>query len=648
MEEPSHEHEKIERLRRAMYSRSLSPNIKDRDRRHLELPKPIVGEDWKVSEPGIGPSITAPRSITFARTLLRWLFIAVGVFFLGSVGFFVYYFTVGGGSLPASPGNIGISVVGPPHVAGGEPTQLQIVVTNKNKVPLQLAELVLTFPSGTRRSDDLSTDLPTLRQPLGTIEPGGSRQGIISAVFSGNEGGRATVRADVEYRLSNSSAIFVASSDYEIVFSSSPLSVSVEGNSETISGQPIQLTFTVSSNANNPVTDALLSLDYPFGFTYGSAAPTPARGSTWELGDFAPAQKKTIVIRGVLTGESGDARVFRATAGTRKASSRESIDAIIAESSYAMVISQPFLGLSVAVNKATGSNAIVSAGESVNVVVSWQNNLSTAVTDAVIVARLSGLQIDGAEVRSVDGFYRSGDAAVLWDKSTTNGVLSQVAPGARGAVGFSFKMPSSETLQGVLNPYLNISVNASGKRISETGVPENLQSTAFQHVKLATDLQITGQGLYYGNPFGSTGPLPPKAGTETTYAVVFTVTNTTNRIENASLTATLPPYIRWVGIYSPPSETVTFNQNGSTITWRIGMIEPGTGLGGVAPRQIAVAIGFTPSTSQIGQEPKLLEGIMLRGTDAATGGSITREADDVTTNILGDPGFSAGNATVVR
>lgn len=648
MDESSHEDEKIERLRRAMYSRSLSPQLKDKDRRHLESERPVVGEDWNIPEPGTRSSVVAPRGINVLRSLLWWTLAVVGVFFLGSVGFFAYYFTLGGGSLPASPGNIAISIAGPPQVAGGERTELQIIVTNRNKVPLQLADLVLTFPAGTRRSDDLVTDLPTLRQPLGTIEAGGQRQGTIAAVFAGTEGTRAKVRVDVEYRLSNSSAIFVSSKDYELVFSSSPIAVSVEGNNETTSGQPVQLTFTVSSNANMSVKDVLMELDYPFGFTFSSAIPAPTRGSTWELGDFAPATKRTVVVRGVLSGESGDERVFRVKTGTRKSTTSQKIETPLAENTYRIAISRPFLGLSVSVNKGTGTNAVVSAGETVNVAVSYENNLSTAVTDAVIVARLAGLQIDGAEVRSADGFYRSGDSVVLWDKNTTNGVLGQIAPGARGTVSFSFKVPTADELKAIVNPSLSITVNASGKRVSESGVPENLQSTAFQNIKLATDLQIAAQGLYYGNPFGSSGPMPPKAGTETTYAVVFTVTNTTNKINNASLTATLPPYIRWVGIYSPPSETITFNQSNSTVTWHIGDIEPGVGLGGVAPRQAAIAIGFTPSTSQIGQEPKLLQSVTLKGVDAATGGSITREANDVTTNILGDPGFSATNATVVR
>ena len=56
------------------------------------------------------------------------------------------------------------------------------------------------------------------------------------------------------------------------------------------------------------------------------------------------------------------------------------------------------------------------------------------------------------------------------------------------------------------------------------------------------------------------------AGTETTYGIVFTLTNTTNKIENAKLTAVLPSYVRWVGVFSPASENLSFNQNDSSVT----------------------------------------------------------------------------------
>lgn len=651
--ESEHDAEKIERLRRAMYSRELSEKIKERPRRPLDDIRPVVGEEWKHEETPLPSSVVAPRVIMVARKALWWLLGLAIVFFIGAAGFFAYYFTLGGGSSPASPANIDISISGPPQIAGGDPTQIQISVTNRNQVPLQLTELVIHYPSGTRSPTDLSTDLSSQRIALGTIEPGGRRQGTVSAIFAGT-GGDANITVDLEYRIADSSAIFVASAEYQAMLSSAPITLSIEGNTETVSGQPLEFIATVSSNANTTVKDVLLTARYPFGFELRSGDPSPKRatsggaGNVWELGDITPGQKKRVTLRGTLVGEMADERIFRFETGTRKAESEETITTKLSESSFKVRVSDAFLGLALSVNKSTGSNVVVAPGGNVTVVVNWQNNLSTPIQDAVIIARLSGVQIDGSTTVSPDGFYRSADGVVIWDKNTTKGTLANLVAGARGSVSFSFRMPTNEDLASVTNPTLTFTLNAAGKRVSEEGVPENLQSTATQRIAVSSDLRVTAQGLYYANPFTSVGPLPPQAGTETTYGVVFTLTNTTNKIENARLTATLPLYVRWIGIYSPASERLTFNQNDSTVTWDIGTVEPGVGVDGTQPRQAAIAIGFTPSTSQIGQEPPLLQNIMFSGVDSATDESISREIVNVTTNILGDPGFSVTNATVVR
>ncbi len=341
------------------------------------------------------------------------------------------------------------------------------------------------------------------------------------------------------------------------------------------------------------------------------------------------------------------------------------IDTSLANSTFTLSISQPFLGMSVSVNGASGAGVVVSPGDSVTVSIGWKNNLPIAITNAVIVARLTGLPIDGTSVRTSTGFYRSSDGVVLWDKSTAPD-LATLAPSAHGLVSFSFQMPSSDALKSILNPRLDISINAAGNRVSEAGVPQNLQAATDQKVAVASDLQLVAQSLYYSNPFGSTGPMPPKAGVETTYALVFTVTNTTNNVTGASVTAQLPPYVRWIGIRSPSSEKVYYDgklyeggqvstppagdpcQGTTGLCWSLGDVDAGVGLNGTSPRQAAIAIGFTPPTSQIGQQPALLQQIKLSGKDASTGGSISRDVSDITTNILGGPGFSSANATVVK
>lgn len=644
--------ERIKRLREAMYSRKLEPLIKEKPRRELEETPPPVGEEWVREYAGIEQSHVAPSRIRLMRVLLNWLIAASVAFSVGAVGFFGYYFFFGGGSGTVSPGNIDIAVSGPLQVGSGTPTEFQIAVINRNRVQLERADLVIKYPDGTRSPVDLSTPLKDQRITLGNIEPGGRRQGTVSAVFSGIEGDRGAIAIELEYRLENSSAIFVASKNYQIVFASSPLSLSVVGNNETVSGQQMEFKIGLASNAESAIKDVLLNVAVPFGFAVSYTEPAVQKtGSsvTWNLGDIPPGGKKEVIIRGVLTGESGDERVFRFNAGTRTTKEESIPSTILADYSHHVTVSRPFLGLTLSLNKPiVGGSAVVSPGETVNVSIAYENNLSTEITDAVVVARLSGITIDGTTMQSTDGFYRSTDKTILWDKSTTRGVLSRVAAGGKGTLNFSFQMPKSDVLGAERNPTLAISVHVAGKRISENNVPETLQATVEQNIRLASDIQLIAQGLYYANPFSSTGPMPPKADQETTYALVFSLTNTTNRITNAEVKATLPPYVRWVGVYSPSSEKVSFNQNDSTFTWHVGTIEPGVGVGGALPKQAAIAIGFTPSTSQIGQQPILVRDIRLTGTDAATGAPIVRTANEVTTNITGDPGFSAASANVVR
>lgn len=658
-----HEGEKIERLRRAIYSRQLSERLDAKERRELEPDRAVVGEDWRRAEPGAPGSIVAPFAIGLARKALWILLILAAVFFFGAVAYFGYFFAFGGGSLRASSANIDIAVAGPPQLAGGEKTELQIVVTNRNNVPLTLAELVITYPDGTRSPSDLATPLPSQRISLGTIEPGGRRQGTVTAVFAGNSGEHAVVKVELEYHLAGSNAIFVAPSEYASSFGSAPLAVSVTGNDQSTAGQPLLLNVVVASNTSVPVRNILLRADFPFGFKLDSATPAMGADKTWALGDLAPGQQVALTLRGTLTGEANDERVFRFTAGTASSSvATTTITTVMSAASLHATIAKPFLDMAMTINgQDAAGGVIVSPGDTVTVNLSYRNNLTTDITNAVIVGRLSGVEVDGSTVHSADGFYRSSDASILWDRTTSAGALSRITPGQRGQLAFTFKVPDAATIKAAGVPQITIALSAAGTRRSEKDVPETLQATAQSRLAIGSDVQLTAQGLYYASPFGSVGPLPPKAGTETTYAIVFTVKNTTNKITNASLTASLPSYVRWIGTRSPASEEVSLNQETGVITWHIGDIEAGAGTGSSTPRQLALAIGFTPSTSQLGEQPVLMQNIVLKGRDAATGAAITRTAKpDVTTNLtqIGkssesavsgtDPGFNPANATVVK
>ncbi len=648
-----HEKEKIERLRRAMYSRTYADKLGPRERRTLDTEQKGVPEDWQHKPEPIKPedlpldAMLRPQRQKKSYPVLMLMLLAAGVFFVGAILFFGYYLFFDGAS-SASARNVDIAITGPTHIAGGEPVSLQVTVTNHNREALDEAELVVTYPPGTRL-DPASCSESSCTIALGTIEPGNAAAIKLPAVYQGEAGERASVHMEVEYRIGGSMSTFVASSDYGFVYSSSPLSIAVEGNTETVSGQPMQLVLTVLSNASQPVPDVLLLATYPFGFRESSVSPQSVSKGLWNLGTLKPGDRREIIINGSLSGETGDSRVFQFEAGGRASAGSSEIGNTLSATRLPITIAQPFLELDLSVNNSSDPKQVaVTPGSNVQVSVTYKNNLSTSIENTVVVARLSGIAINGTTVRSDNGFYRSTDNAVLWDKTTTNGELRHLDAGASGKLTFTFEVPPTAALANIQNPTLVISVNAAGERLGEEGVPENLQSTVQQKVAVASDIQMRAVGLYFTNPFGVTGSMPPMASTETAYAIVFAITNTTNAITGARVSAQLPPYVRLIGNhYLPATEKVNFNGNTGAFTWDVGEIAAGAGTNGAPPRQVVIEVGFTPSTSQIGQQPVLLQDIKLLGTDSLTGDSITRNVESVTTNISSDPGFTSSNATVV-
>ncbi len=424
-----HDQEGIDKLRGAMYSRKYGNEIGPRPRHEFETEEPRIAEDWEHKEPkrtqiDLLPAMVLPkRNRTYSA--LKWLLGTSVLFFAGAIAFFVYYLFFGGAA-GISARNIDISVTGPAEIAGGESVDLQVTVTNRNRDALEAADLVANFPAGTRL-DPSSCSESSCSISLGTIEPGATAAIKLPAIYQGTAGAHDSVGVQLQYQLGGSNSTFTASGNYAFVFSSAPLSIAVDGNSQTISGQLTQMTLTVSSNASQPIPGVLLSASFPFGFKLTSADPAPQDNGMWSLGTLSPGERKTITLSGTLTGETGENKVFHFIAGTQTNATSTGVDTTLGSVDLPVSIAAAFLNMALSVNDASSTNSVVvTPGQLVTVTVQYKNNLDTAITNAVVVAKLSGLPIDGTTVHSNDGFYRSTDTAVLWDKTTTQGELENV------------------------------------------------------------------------------------------------------------------------------------------------------------------------------------------------------------------------------
>ena len=626
---------RINELRRRLYSRGKPSDVIE-GRRRLRPEKYDVKSGWQKS---IKPMPTSRKK---KSSFLKGFLIFSIVFFVVAIGFSSIYFF--GGSNVVSSDNIDIEIKGPTSIAGGEELKLQLTITNKNNVEIQLADLIIEYPEGTRTAGDIGRELPRHRESLGNIRPGASAKKTAKSVLFGEENSPKDITVTVEYRVEESNAIFFTEKKYHIVLSSSPLGIAVRAQEEAISGQDMTITVTAISNATTVIEDALLVAEYPFGFEFDSATPKPSSGnSVWDLGDLSPEEDVVIKINGTIKGQDGEERVFRFSGGVKDENDETKLATAFSTVLSGVFIKRPFLAVELALNSNTGSEYISRAGERIRADLTWTNNLPTKLTNAKIEVRLGG-SINKSSVSTTQGFFRSLDSTIVWDQTTTP-QLASINAGESGRVAFTFSPLDISDLGSIRNPEIAIDVKASATRTSDRGAPDTVVSDAKSLVKVASGLLLNSRALHFSSPLSNSGPLPPLINKETTYTIVWTITNSSNQVSDARINATLPPSVRFIGIVSPTTEQVTYNPVGGVVTWALGDVPFGVGTT-KSPKEVAFQVGFTPSISQVGKIPVIIGEQTVSGFDQFTETTIQSTNNALTTDLKTESGFDRKNATV--
>ncbi len=602
----------LERLAKKLNARATTDESLKRSSIYKGAPPASPG--WKPPE-SESTSPSMPQAAQKRR--MSWLEFA----FFGSI---VFFFLAGAfaaflffsGSNTVSTRNVSITVDGPTSIRAGETLPLSVVITNENSVPMELTDLVVEFPPGTRSDTDVTVELPRLRETLGTIEPNESIARSIRAVVFGQVDTTLEVKVAVEYRVPSSNAIFLSESTYTLPVSQSPAAITVQSLEEIVSGQETALTVTVTSNVTDVLNDMLLVAEYPPGFTFKSASPAAVVGSnTWRLGDIEGGGKRTVTIRGTFQGEDGDEKVVHFTAGTENANMKDEIAAPLAASDTSVKVARPFISALLSLDGTVATEKTVARGAPVRGDIHWVNNLSTRAQDVEIEVKFNGAILDRNSIVAQKGFWRSADNTLIFSRES-DPTLGDVAPGGSGTYAFSFA--SLPTTQGTFkNPEITLAVTVRARRVAENNVPEIVESKTTSRVLIATDFALTSVLSHAG------GPRPPKADQETTYLVTWVVTNTANAIANASVTAALPSYVKFVQGSTP--DAIAYNPIGGVLTWTVGDLEAG------ASKTAQFQVTILPSLSQVGTSPTVVSDQRLYGFDRFTRTQLERTAPPVTT-----------------
>lgn len=635
---------KIAELEKELYSKDFQPHRVDDGILHKEGAPVTPAWGNKQSEAAHFATDIADekmRKIKFQHTMKKFVSISIGFFavVLVVVGFLWWR----GGNV-ISGDNIIIDTSLPVAVAGGEPFETTITISNNNKVPIEEATLSIEYPLGFY-SPETKAEFPRMTKTLGMI---GANQIITESMKTfvyGEENTQKEVVVTLEYRVAGSNATLRKTTTYSVKILSSPIKVSLDMLKEASSGQEVEMMLGIESNSRTPLKDLLLEAAYPHGFIFQNAEPAPSSGNNlWNIDTLDTQEKKTIKIKGVMSGQEGEEKITKISIGTKSKSDERLIGVLYNMVDETLVIKRPFLGIALTIDGDNSPEHPVSYGKGVRVDIAWQNNNPTKITDAVIEVKLKGMALNRYSISpSTGGFYRSSDDTIIWEKMG-NPELAVIEPGARGRMSFNFspKLFGVDTGSIIKNQEIIIEVGARARRTSDANVSENITTFMMRKVRVETDVHLAVRGLYFSGPFNNTGPLPPRVDQETTYTVVWTVRNTSNDVSNIFVKTTLPIYVKWLGKISPEGEDISYNENESSVMWSAGRILSG------GTREAAFQISFLPSLSQIGQTPFLTGDNSLTVFDDFTKTEVSDRKSPVKIMIPSDPQFSASQGVVVQ
>lgn len=583
----------------------------------------------------------------FMKTSIFKKFFTFSMVFFGLALIFAAYIFFGGGNI-VSNDNINISILGNAFTAGGEDLPLQIEIENKNNAALELVDMIVEYPKGAL--NDFSKDTERIRETIGTIPAGRISSNNVKVNLFGEQGSTKPIKVSIEYRLEGSNSIFVKEKDYAVSISSAPINLSVSAPTEISPNQEISFLVKVALNSTrSSSSNILLKSDYPPGFSFTSAVPTPSVGDNlWNLGELAPGAEREIKITGRMVDvEDGEEKSFHFFTGAPDDSDKSVVGVVFNSLAHTILVKKPFIQARLLVNGIYQNEYAASAKTNIQGTIQWVNNLDTKINDVEIRAKITGNALDKRKVAANNGFYDSASDTIIWDKNSY-AKFAEINPGDSGDATFSlFPVPIFSS-QGILSdPTIKIEISIVGKQPLEGNAINTVNDSDLKTIKIISDLTLANKILYSTGAFTNTGPIPPKAEKETTYTVFWSLSNTANTISNAKVISTLPSFVKFVGTVSPAGEDVKFNPSTREVVWNVGSVARGANIT-TLPKEVSFQVSINPSLSQIGSIPTLTNDTVLTGHDDFANVDVRVARSSLTTKLLNDQSFYSGSEIVVE
>ncbi len=545
-----------------------------------------------------------------------------------------------------------LDIFGSERVVSGEEVNYVVRIKNNTRVVLQNTKLEFLLPAGSFLSDNLETskqgDLNLIAKSIGNIAAGQELQETFKIRVLGDKDTQQKFLAKLNYKPANSSMEFLNAKDFSSTIISVPLVLSFTLPEKIVSEQVLNFSLKYVNTSDTTFSNSRLKIEYPAGFVFDSALPSPSLAGTspgeenniWNLSEIGSGEEGTIIIKGTISGNEGENKVFKAQIGMMQ--NEEFV-------AFAQTLNSPQISISpLAIEQeiTEPADGQISLGQNVGYKLKYRNTTDVAIGPVVVTLKIDSRAVDFGSLSVTNGFFSSSENTITWNSSSLPG-LESLPAGAEGELFFYLRI--KEKLPIVNSADKNFTVSTLAQ-INSPNVPLALTGTSLTGknqltAKVNSRLILSMNGYYNDRLLPNSGLLPPRVGQETTYTIYWQLLNISNDLTDVTVEAYLFPYMRWKGNIYPKNEDIIYDEATGKVTWKISRLAAGTGF--LLPvKQVAFQVGFMPSLGQVGSLAVIVKEVRASGQDNFTEKNISVSAPELKSDMPSDSTVGYENGRV--
>ncbi|MFA6159553.1 MAG: hypothetical protein WC678_00495 [Parcubacteria group bacterium] len=531
-------------------------------------------------------------------------------------------------------GNATVEISGPIQVSSGKLLSYEITYKNDNRLTIKNAVLRVSYPENFKpenNPDFKSDNLTSGSFNVGTIK--GKTQGkiVLNGKAYSPKGALIYLKASMSYNPSGYSSQFQASQQLGVSVNSAPIILEVLAPQNASNGDAVDYQINYKNNGAEAMDNLSIKIKYPDQFTFSSSSPkTSTNDNVWDIGNLPAGQGGKIVVSGKLEGERDNIKRVEAEIGVAE---QNEFVAYNTESAETKIVFSP-LTIMQMVNGQRNLN--VNAGDTLEFKINYKNSGDLGLRDVIITEKIDSQMLDYSSLKLKNGSFDVDSNTITWKASD----IAQLANlGANQGDTLTFSIRVKDTFPIGEEKDKNFMISSVAK-IDSPDVPTPISmnkviSSNTINMKINSKIVVDVKGYYADQSIPNSGPIPPKVGQETTYTIHWRVTNISNDVSNAVISAVLPTNSQMTGKIFPENSKVEYNSRNNSIVWKVGEMKSGMGLLFASP-EVAFQVKIKPSPDQVGREAGLLGETIFTAKDMFTEENLTWTANKKDTNLLED------------